>query len=287
MSQSRTFSATLPHCWRKKLLDRLYGGDESKVPTVDYLGAKPIALPDDIASTLGVHRTMQEKEIVYTVGKTIPDSSLWLETLAGPRLDWLRALLISPVIVQGSAYIDNPLRRLFSPRIGQRAVITLNDSLPVSIALYGAARSHGIHKPDFRAVEAKYDASSNLIMVTIFEDRRDVSVPLNLKFEYKPSMGFAPIHEVAADRNTRIKQFYWQLWFGDKEVLPEIDVRATYTGPEVTIDATAVESFCSVVGNQGESFHSMRTAEVQAPMDFAIVTGWEVCTFITNFCITY
>lgn len=60
----------------QKLLDRLYGGDESKVPTVDYLGSKPIALLDDIASTLDVQRTMQEKEIVYTVGKTIPDSSL-------------------------------------------------------------------------------------------------------------------------------------------------------------------------------------------------------------------
>lgn len=163
----------------------------------------------------------------------------------------------------------------------------MNDSLPVSIALFGAARSHGIHNPDFKAVEAKYDASSNLIIVTIFEDRRDVSVPLYLKFEYKPFMGFAPIHDVAADRNTCIKQFYWQLWFGDKEVLPEIDVWATYTGPEVTIDATAVKSFCSVVGNQGESCHSMRTAEVQAPMDFAIVTGWEVCTLISNFWTAY
>ena len=141
----------------QKLLHRLYGGDESKVPTVDYLGAKAAALPGDIASTLGVQHTMLEQEIVYTIGSNIPDPSLWLETLAGPRLDWLRALLISPIIVQGSAYIDNPIRRLFSPRKDQRAVITLKDSLPVSIALYGAARSHGTHNVDFKAVEAKYD----------------------------------------------------------------------------------------------------------------------------------
>ena len=79
-------------------------------------------------------------------------------------------------------------------------------------------------------------------------------------------MGFAPIHEVAADRDTRIKQFYWQLWFGDTEVLPEIDLRATYAGPEVIIDAAVVKSFCSVVDAQGESFHSVRTAEVHAPI---------------------
>lgn len=260
----------------QKLLDRVYGGDASKVPTVDYLGPKPVALPENIPSVLGVTRSMSDKEIAYKVGSKLPETSVWLETLAGPRLDWLRALLISPIIVQGTAYVDNAIRRLFAPRRNQRVVINLEKGLPLSISLYGAARSHGEHKPDFKAVEASYDASSQIINVTLFEDRRDVSVPLYLKFQYKPSMGFAPIHEISNDRNTRIKDFYWRLWFGDNEVLPEIDVRATYTGPEVTIDASAVERFCSVIGNQGEQFKAARVAEVQAPMDFAIVTGWQV-----------
>lgn len=262
----------------KKLLDRLYEGDESKVPVIDFLGAKPAALPETITTTLGVERSMTEKQIVYTVGKSLPETSLWLETLAGPRLDWLRALLITPITVQGTAYIDNPFRRLFAPRKHQQVVIVLENSLPVSISLFGAARSHGEHKSDFKAVEATFDAASHHIHVTLFEDRRDVAVPLHLEFEYKPSMGFAPIHEVASDRNKRIKEFYWRLWFGDDEVLPEIDVRATYTGPEVTIDASHIETFCGVVGNQIEAFKSARSKEVQAPMDFAIVTGWQVST---------
>lgn len=262
----------------KKLLDRLYAGDESKVPVVDYLGAKPVALPENITSTLGVQRSITEKQIVYhEVGSKLPETSIWLETLAGPRLDWLRALLISPTIVRGAAYVDNQLRRVFAPRKNQRIVIDLENGLPTAISLYGGARSHGVHKPDFKTVEVKYEASSRLVHVTLFEDRRNKSVPLFLKFQYKPSMGFAPIHEIAHDRNRRIKEFYWKLWFGDDEVLPEIDVRATYTGPEVTIDASAIESFCAVVGNQGGSFKSVRVDEVQAPMDFAIVTGWEVC----------
>lgn len=243
---------------------------------IDYLGSRPVPLPETIVSTLGVERTISEKQIVYTVGQSLPETSLWLETLAGPRLDWLRALLITPIIVQGTAYIDNPLQRLFAPRKGQRVVIDVQDGLPVGVSLYGGARSHGAHKPDFKAVEVKYDAAAHMINVTLFEDRRDVSVPLHLQFEYKPSMAFAPVHEVAGDRNLRIKQFYWKLWFGDDEVLPEIDVRATYTGPEVIIDASHIESFCSVVGNQIELFKSARTTEVQAPMDFAIVTGWQV-----------
>ena len=267
----------------QKLLERLYGGDESKVPVIDFLGNKPVALPENIAITLGVQRSIAEKEIVYQVGKSLPETSLWLETLAGPRLDWLRALLITPIIVQGTQYIDNPLRRLFTPRKNQRVVIDTENGLPTAISLYGAARSHGEHKHDFKAVEVKYDNASHLIHVTLFEDRRDVSVPLSLRFEYKPAMGFAPIHEIANDRNKRIKEFYWKLWFGDGEVLPDIDVRATYSGPEVTIEASHIETFCGIVGNQSESFKTVRTKEVQAPMDFAIVTGWQVRTWQVYF----
>ena len=62
--------------------------------------------------------------------------------------------------------------------------------------------------------------------------------------------------------------------------MPEINVRDTFVGPEVTIDSKAVEEFCSVIGNQGEDFKTKRAAEVRAPMDFAIVTGWQVCSFI-------
>jgi hypothetical protein len=35
-------------------------------------------------------------------------------------------------------------------------------------------------------------------------------------------------------------------------VLPTIDIRDKFTGPEVSIEAEAVEKFCAVVGNQGE-----------------------------------
>lgn len=259
----------------QKLLDRLYNGDSSKVPAVDYLGARPVALPENIATTLGVQRTISEKSIVYNVGKSLPDTALWLETLAGPRLDWVRALLISSVIVQGTSYIDNPLRRLFAPRANQRVVIELANGLPTSISLFGAARSYGEHDANFKVVEAKFDSSKSLINLTLFEERREASVPLSLYFEYKPSMGYAPIHEVSGDRNKRIKDFYWRLWFGDNESLPELSTREKFTSPEVTIQSDEVEDFCAIVGNQGELFKSTRTETVQAPMDFAIVTGWQ------------
>lgn len=156
---------------------------------------------------------------------------------------------------------------------------------------YRGARFYGPHDPSFKATEVIYNASTNLIDATIYEERRQVSVPLTLQFEYKPSMGSAPIHEIVAGRNTRIKAFYWKLWYGDDQSLPELDIHDTFTGPEVTLQTENIEKFRSIVGNNKESFKSVRTDKVSAPMDFAIVAGWQVstvspfpyCLFLTHF----
>lgn len=224
-----------------------------------------------------MEHVQKDNQVIYTIDDQIPEPSLWFETLAGPEPNWLRALLTSTTVVQGTSYIDNALRRLLTPRLNQTVVVASDNGSPVSLTVYGAARSYSEHKPDFKAVEIKFNAHTKLIDVTLFEDRRDVAVSLHLQFQYKPSQGFAPIHEIADGRNTRIKQFYWQLWYGDDSALPDIDIRQTLTAPQVTVDANVVEQFCAVVGNQEESFKTARNSEVKAPMDFAIVTGWQVC----------
>ncbi|KAL0065236.1 fatty acid synthase alpha subunit Lsd1 [Marasmius tenuissimus] len=255
----------------ERLLERQYGGDASKVPTVDYLALRPS--PASVPPT--VKRTSSPTEVVYEFGKQLPEVSGWLEVLAGPTLGWLRALVGSTTIVQGASYINNPLRRLLIPRPNQKVVVSYNGDIPTSVNIYGAARSYGSHQADFKAVEIKYDQSSQLIDVTMFEERRGVSVPLSLQFQYKPSMGSAPIHEIVDGRNDRIKAFYWKLWYGDNESLPKLDIHDVFTGPEVTLDAQDVEKFCTIVGNHDESFKTVRTDTVGAPMDFAIVAGWQ------------
>jgi fatty acid synthase subunit alpha, fungi type len=91
---------------------------------------------------------------------------------------------------------------------------------------------------------------------------RTATIPLEFTFIYRPDQGFAPIHEVTEGRNRRIKAFYWRLWFDQNQALPEgIDLHDELVGPKVTITAAAIE----------------RNLTVEAPMDFAIVTGWQVC----------
>ncbi|KAI0264369.1 fatty acid synthase [Gloeopeniophorella convolvens] len=254
-----------------KVLERYYGGDESKVPTADYLGAKTAT----VAALAGVEAVQRGEEVTLTVPAVAPAAEQWLQRLAGSELNWWHAFLSSEYVVQGTSYVSNPIPRVLAPRPNQKLVLRSSAGLPSHISVYGAARSFGPHPSDFLAVDIKYSPATRLIDVTLLEERKGTSVPLYLQYKYEPSQPYAPIHEISEGRNQRIKDFYWRLWFGDDEKLPELKVRETFTGPEVTISADDVEGFCSVVGNQQEDFKAVRTDEVKAPMDFAIVTGWQ------------
>ena len=74
--------------------------------------------------------------------------------------------------MQGTSYINNPIRRLLVPRRGQKVVVS-----PTSVNVYGVAWSYGPHKDGFKAVDIFYSSSSGRIDITIFEERRNVSVP--------------------------------------------------------------------------------------------------------------
>jgi fatty acid synthase subunit alpha, fungi type len=174
----------------QRLLERKYGGDESKIPTADYL-----SIPPSPSTPLSGAQITQEKgETVFQFGSQVPDTRTWLEIIAGPKLSWLRALVTEGTIVQGNSYIDNPMHRL-APRPNQKVLVTYVGEQPASVIVYGAARSYGEHDRAFKAVEIQYTASSKQISVTIFEERRGVSVPLPLYFKYVPSMPYVPIHE--------------------------------------------------------------------------------------------
>lgn len=258
----------------KRLLDRYYGGKESNVPTVDYIGAKPVVQLEKLS---GVEVSVSGSKTVYQFGSqaTLPPVASWLELLAGPQVGWLRAFLASVNFVQGSQYISNPMKRLFAPRPNQRVEVVSSGDEVSSVTLYGGARSFGPHPEDFKAVEVTFDSKTCLINLALNEERKGSSIPLTFQFHYRPDMGYAPIHEVIDGRNNSIKSFYWKLWFGDEETLPNLGLRDVFKGPEVIIDAASIERFCSIVGNQSEAFKTARGDNIQAPMDFAIVTGWQ------------
>ncbi|KAG9017230.1 3-oxoacyl-[acyl-carrier-protein] synthase [Tulasnella sp. 427] len=143
-----------------------------------------------------------------------------------------------------------------------------------SVLIKSNAGLFGPHQTGFEAVRVSYGASTKKITVFIYEECTGSSVPLELGFLYHSDAGFAPIHEVAEGRNIRIKEFYWKLRLGlrlgDSEILPSISFRDTPTKPE----KADIQYFYVVVSNDGRSCKGVRADEVQAPMDFAIVTIW-------------
>jgi hypothetical protein len=170
-----------------KLLECVYGGDTSEIPTIDYLSPQLETLPQ----LTGIGRIVGRDSVTYTLGDNLPDVSSWLETLAGPNLNWLGALLTSVTIVQGTSYINNPIRRLLVPRQGQKVVV-----LRTSVNVYGAARSYGPHNDGFKAVDIFYLSStipiSNFIDVThrlinscswILTKRRRLLHPISYVYE--------------------------------------------------------------------------------------------------------
>jgi fatty acid synthase subunit beta len=104
-------------------------------------------------------------------------------------------------------FLMNALCRILVPQAGQKVVVKYAGSLPLSVTVYGAAQSYGEHIATFKALNIVFNPETKLIDLTLFEEHQDVAVPLSqaLQFQYCPSQGFAPIHEIASGRNERIK----------------------------------------------------------------------------------
>lgn len=154
-----------------QLIDRVlatfYDGDVSRVPSEEYLAAKPSAASSDVAALAtkyridhSVRRGADGKSSVhvYQLDGVLPPRDDWLDALAGPHANWLRALLTSDAIVQADRNVPNPAKALFRPRVGQRIELSVSvrfivrrsvppltawqpDGAPTGMRVYGGIRA--------------------------------------------------------------------------------------------------------------------------------------------------
>lgn len=128
----------------KRVLDEYYGGDEAKVPTIDYLAVEPAAV-DAVALAAENHIAHSVEELddggkkhVYSINGVLPPTGDWLAALAGPKLDWLQAFLSNVSIQAGPTSVPNPVKRVLAPRHGQRVELSLNkDGQPLKLDVFG------------------------------------------------------------------------------------------------------------------------------------------------------
>ncbi|KAJ1679555.1 fatty acid synthase alpha subunit Lsd1, partial [Spiromyces aspiralis] len=250
----------------RALKERYYDSDDSKVPAVPYLGARP--------TTTGSRQP--EKTRVYIVpnspssGSPSIDTDKWLNTIAGPEFSWLRALLTSDIVVQGKRFVSNMAKRVLRPRPGQRVTVELDAETgePAQLAIDD--------KDGLRAVEVRI-TSNNIILFTINHVADGRVCPLELQFRYVPEKPFALIHEIMEGSNDRVKEFYLKVWFGDKvsrDIIKIDDMHYQFTYRGQTVDRKDIIKFCQTVGNQSERYVDREQEFVYAPMDFAIRVGW-------------
>lgn len=261
------------------LTQYLYDGKESNIPVVEYFGGE-LAEKDVEYESEGLTISQEGSKTTYRLTTTpsvpLPPLETWLSLLAGSKRSWRYALFKSEVIVQGKKYQTNPLKRVFAPVRGLFVeILHPNDPSKTVITVKEQPRPNQY----VTVVEVKL-TGKNEIAVHMIKDTTALGqpVPLPLSFTYHPETGYAPIHEVMAGRNDRIKEFYWKAWFGNEPVDLDASLTGKFNGGKAVITAEDINDFVHAVGNTGEAFVDRPGKEVLAPMDFAIVVGWKAIT---------
>ncbi|GAA5834963.1 hypothetical protein JCM5353_003337 [Sporobolomyces roseus] len=127
----------------QKILKEFYGGDESGIPTIDYLAPEPKLADPTLLARNHISHTVEStqeggEKHVYNINGVLPPTGDWLDVLAGPKLGWLQAFLSNVSIQHGDQSIPNPVKRVLAPRHGQRVELSLNkDGSPLKLDVFG------------------------------------------------------------------------------------------------------------------------------------------------------
>lgn len=253
-----------------KLLEDEYNGDESSIPTVEYFGGAIANESEDVELSLsGVAISRTANKEIYTVEDVAQiSSSSWLKALAGKEKNWLHAIISSARVVQGSNHISNPVHDVLQP---SRHTIVEIDRSQNELTVFDSV------KGELSAVSRISLIDPRTIKFELIERRNADNKPVALPFlfNYDPTDGFAPILEVMEERNDRIKEFYWKLWYGsDVPFDLNIDAQQEILGEDVTITGEDISNFTHATGNKCDAFVTRPGKVTLAPMDFAIVVGW-------------
>ena len=247
-------------------------GHAALIPTINYFHGKDQDLPN--ASEYEVHQ--DGYIITYTLSSSaeakLPTTDSWLNLLAGDSGTWRHALFRSNKIVQRSALVSNPVRRMFTPTHG----------MSVDIALAADPNAVRVTMNDrdspCAAVDVKIGDDHRIIVSLISaETAEGRPVPLDFIFDYRPDTTHALIHEVMDGRNERINAFYNRIWLGNdnNSKAPETGMVSQGGAQRTVIDNMMIKQFAQAIGSAGEDYIERLNKAVLAPMDFAIVAGWK------------
>jgi len=267
----------------KQLKARYYQNNDTLVPVVDYFGGAEIRDVRRKIRNVSIKSIKNDNifstmfEITAENNEDLPDENDWFDLLAGQYYTWLHALLASKVFVKDDDgyYQDNCVRRILRPKPQHIVEIrTVNDKIE-SLSMFNKQGGKEV-------VKITIDDDKKIITVLMNEYSLNTKlVQLPLLFQYKPEQGYAPIHEIMEGRNERIKRFYYDLWFGldNGKYTFEEDYNHNPKEPFVSVSEPItrqqITDFVNIIGNRAESYTDRGQKVLFAPMDFAIVVGWQ------------
>ncbi|KAF9215697.1 3-oxoacyl-[acyl-carrier-protein] synthase [Podila verticillata] len=275
------------HSHIASLKERYYNNDDANIPQVEYFGGKPgrFESATKAISPLVKVSTDAEGRVALvetsTLESSLPQSEDWLEFLAGQDPSWFRALLTAPAVIQGKKFLNNPLARIFRPRVSQTVQFEYKDEKLHTVTVYDRRSWSASSKTNDLSPSLRARMQPNeLIEVVLVEKNGERLIPFPLLFHYTPEKGYAPIHEVMEGRNERIKEFYYKLWFpAEEDQFTNCLATNAFTDKFIcngeSVNTPEIKEFCQAVGNQAELYVERRQKVVYAPMDFAIVVGWK------------
>lgn len=246
-----------------KLLKDQYNSNESSIPVVEYFGGEdPVSVKFE---------SIESGNKVTYLASNETDEDEWFKLLAGPERSWRHAFISTKRIIQGSSFVENPSRKVLSPHRDVEVEIEFpNEPSKTVLTVFEPIQGKRTSVVQLKAIDA------STIQLSLIDERNIQRKPISLDLLYKfnPKDGFSPILEITENRNQRIKEFYWKVWFTESFDL-DIDVHKPIKGDSLTITSQDIAEFTHAIGNKSEDFVVRSGKKQLAPMDFAIVIGWK------------
>ncbi|KAJ2732821.1 fatty acid synthase alpha subunit Lsd1 [Coemansia sp. BCRC 34962] len=243
------------------LLSRNYGGDTASVPVASHVSTQLQAMTLPTGVLANITDTLRTYELPDAQDQ-LPSLDSWLDALAGPTGSWLRALLTTPVIVEGSNYVNNYIQRALRPRPSQRVTVQLDSRQPQSLAI---TDSHG-------NVDLTIEHLDGIIELNIFQPTPAGFATLQYRFVYHPAQQLTPIHMVVEGHGDRTRQLYRETWVDSSDVPSEfedhVDPDALLLGSGFVITEDHVHAMCQVVGNRSQHYLRATDSGLHVPMEF-------------------
>ncbi|KAI9500376.1 acyl transferase domain-containing protein [Coemansia spiralis] len=206
-----------------EILDGIYNGLTDamqadfcmNVTEIEYIGPDPTHAE---ANSAVVHFSKENcYELPLTIAKDqLPDPNVWFHTLAGFKKSWLLALLTTPVIAQGTQFVDNYIARMLYPHAGQTVAIDIDSSnMPLGLKVWNST------SPNTLELELSIKDNCN-ITLSLFHRLPNTTCALEFTFRYMPHMPGALIHEIMDNRDNRVEQFFQDIWVNIHSTKPQI-----------------------------------------------------------------